>query len=193
MIKKKDLKKLALLGLTSGLFVVTEEAPATLLDDVDSGHLLAAVTKHGCPHGCPAKKTAARDLPASSLTKLQAPDAKDKKTAEASDADYDPNAGNLGYYLMTEDELLLELSADGAKLYNSLSPEGKALALKVASMRCKGTNECAGLNACKTEQNDCAGKGSCQGLGKCGIADKNLAVKLVYEKMAKKRNGVLTK
>lgn len=196
MIKKNDLKKLALLGLTSGLIITTEEAAASLLDDTDAGYVLAA--KHGCPgkNGCPGK-TAARDLPAASKIKYQAPDAKDATDAtdvKANDnADTDPNAGNLGYHLMTEDELLIELSDSGAKQFNDLSPEGKALALQVASMRCKGSNDCAGLNACKTDQNDCAGKGSCKGQGKCAIADKNLAVKLVYEKMSDKRTSALSK
>jgi hypothetical protein len=99
----------------------------------------------------------------------------------------DPNNSNVGYHLMTEDELMLELTDEGTQLYRKLSPEGKQLVLKVASMRCAGTNLCAGLNACATDKNDCAGKGSCKGKGKCGLSDKNLAVKLVYEKMAKKR------
>ena len=99
----------------------------------------------------------------------------------------DPNLGNMGYHLMTEEELLLELSSEGAAMYKSLPPEGKKMALEVASMRCNGTNLCAGLNACQTSTNSCAGKGSCKGKGKCAIADKNLAVKLVRDKLAKKR------
>jgi hypothetical protein len=38
-----------------------------------------------------------------------------------------------------------------------------------------------------TYKNSCAGKGSCKGQGKCAISYKNLAVKLVYNKMAAKR------
>lgn len=95
--------------------------------------------------------------------------------------------GNMGYHLMTEDELLLELDTDTAKIYQGLSPENKQLALKVASARCNGTNECAGLNACKTDKNDCAGQGKCKGLGKCAFSDKNLAVKAVAKKVADKR------
>lgn len=98
-----------------------------------------------------------------------------------------PNDGNLGYHLMTEDELLLELNDEGQKLYYSLDEKGKALARFVASQRCAGTNKCAGLNACQDETHKCAGKGSCAGKGKCGFSDKNLAVKVVAEKMAKKR------
>ena len=72
-------------------------------------------------------------------------------------------------------------------MYKSLSPEGKKLALYAASQRCDHTNQCAGLNACQNDDHGCAGKGSCKGKGKCALADKNLAVKLVSDKMAKKR------
>lgn len=117
--------------------------------------------------------------------------ARDKQNTPASKNDsYDPNDSNAGYHLYTEDELLLELNDEGTKLYESLSPEGKQLALKVASMRCGGTNSCEHLNACATDKNDCAGKGSCKGKGKCAISDKNLAVRLVYQKMAQKRAGL---
>lgn len=143
-MKKNSLKKLAFLGLASGL-LAAQQADAKQIKEAVS--YLAANSQ-------------------------SIPD--------------DPN-GNLGYHLMTEDELLLELNEEGTNLYKSLSPEGKQLAREVASMRCNGTNKCEGLNACRTDDNECAGKGSCEGKGKCAISDKNFAVKLVAEKMAKKR------
>lgn len=102
----------------------------------------------------------------------------------------DPSHGNMGYKLMTEDDLSLELNADGWKLFQSLTPEGKQLALEVASRRCGQTNSCKGLNACATDKNSCAGKGSCKGETKCAIGDKNLAVRLVAKKMAEKRDNL---
>lgn len=102
----------------------------------------------------------------------------------------DPSHGNMGYKLMTEDELLLELNDETAKLYNSLDAEGKELARKVASQRCAQQNYCANLNACATPDNSCAGKGKCKGRSKCGFSDKNLAVKVVADKMAKKREDL---
>jgi hypothetical protein len=96
----------------------------------------------------------------------------------------DPNAGNLGYHVMTEDELLLELNDEGYKLYMSLDPEGKKLAREVASSRCDHANSCKGLNACATDKNACMGQGACKGQSKCGISDKNLAIKLVAKKLA---------
>jgi hypothetical protein len=98
--------------------------------------------------------------------------------------------GNVAHYLMTEDELLIQLNDEGAQVYKSLSPEGKQLALSVASRSCNGTNECAGLNACATDSNKCAGLGTCKGQTKCAISDPNLAVKLVAKKMAEKREKV---
>jgi hypothetical protein len=135
-MKNNNLKKIAILGLITGLFGAT----------------------------------------------LSATDKDDKTTSD--DANYE----NEGYHLMTEEELIGNLNAPTKKIYDSLSPEGKKLALEVASQRCNGTNSCRGLNACRTTKNDCAGKGSCRGQTKCAIADKNLAVKLVAKKMAEKRD-----
>lgn len=99
--------------------------------------------------------------------------------------------GNITYSLMSEDDLLLQLNDEGTRIYKSLSPEGKQLALRTASRACNGTNECAGLNACATEKNKCAGQGTCSGSSKCGFSDKNLAVKVAAKKMAAKREGAV--
>lgn len=109
--------------------------------------------------------------------------------AEEYQSEFDQE-GNRGYHLFTEDELMLELNAKHARIYMSLSPEGKELARKVASQRCQNTNYCKGLNACKTDKNECAGRGDCKGTSKCGFADKNLAVKVVANKMADKRKSL---
>ena len=174
-MNKKDLRKLALMGLAGGLIIVNNssvEAAGIPLSENESTITLAA--KCGAKCG---GLTASSDIPKSKAT--------DSSPQDKSDA----NAGNLGWHLMTDKEMLMELNSDGAALYNSLSPEGKALARQVASARCNGTNECSGLNGCKTEHNDCAGKGTCKGTGKCAIADKNLAVELAAKKMAAKRAG----
>ena len=92
---------------------------------------------------------------------------------------------------LTEKELLEELNDDGKKLYRSLGIHEKELALKVANQACQGFNECAKLNACRTAKNNCSGQGSCKGQSKCSFIDKNLAVKVVYNKtMAEKRNKI---
>lgn len=152
-MKRRDLKKLALLGITGGI-VLSQQLQAD--EEIDQYKIqvssLLAANSSNSTHG-----------PAMS--------------------DEDPNAGNLGYHLMTEDELMLELNTEGQRMFNEMSPKYKKMALEVASARCANTNACKGLNACKTEKNDCAGKASCKGQGKCGISDKNLAVRLVYNKM----------
>jgi hypothetical protein len=114
---------------------------------------------------------------------LQAADAAKKPTGSTA-AQEDPNAGNLGYHLMTEDELKLELNDEGYKLYLSLDDAGKKLAREVASTRCANSNKCKGLNACATDKNSCMGQGACKNQSKCGISDKNMAVKLVAKKLA---------
>lgn len=149
-MQKKDLTKLAIMGIASGCLIGQQLAHA---DEKES----SPSEKQGCggKGGCGGK------------------------SAE--------EHGNIGFRIMSEDELLLELNEKGAALYMNLNKEGKELARKVASQRCNGTNVCKGLNACQTENNSCAGQGACKGQGKCGFSDKNLAVKVVAKKMAEKR------
>lgn len=95
--------------------------------------------------------------------------------------------GNVTFHQMTEDELRMELNEEGTKAFDSLSPEGKKLALDIASRSCAGTNDCKGQNACASEKNKCLGQGSCKGKTVCGISDKNTAVKMATKIMAEKR------
>ncbi len=211
-MKKCDLKSLALLGLASGL-CITSPVLATEKTSVAMEQALA--NKCGGPHGC-GGALATREMSVwerscrgsggcsgvlaeretSSKMPYASPDTKEAtenstKSNPSQSSTQDFNDGNLGYHLMTEDELMVELNNDGTHLYKSLNSNGKNLALQVASSRCQGTNECKGLNACKTEEHDCAGKGSCKGQGKCAMADKNLAVQLVYQKMGARRASAL--
>lgn len=174
IVKKHDLKKLALMGIAGGLLLTK------------STGLLAAD---------PQAPTTATKTPADASSSKTS---KDNGNNESQSDDYsqssddDPNSSNLNYHLMTEEELKLELNEEGLKMYNSLDDKNKELAREVASMRCKNSNPCSHLNACKTPQNDCAGKSStCKHTGKCAVPDKNLAVKLVYDKMKDKRMGAL--
>lgn len=110
--------------------------------------------------------------------------------AKSNDKDSDANDGNMNYHVMSEDELLLQLNPEGVAIYKGLDNKGKQLALLVASAMCDHTNQCAGLNACQTDEHACAGKGTCKGTSKCAFSDKNLAVKLVRDKMAGKRASI---
>lgn len=181
-MKKRTLNHLAILGITSGLIALSHTAANAQPPTSEKIDLNLLMAEHKCngPHGCPgessptAKNSNAQDLNSS-------------KKFLSLIADKDKDDGNLGYHDYTEDELLLELNDKGTALYNSLDSEGKALARLVASQRCDHTNECSGLNACQTEKNKCAGQGACKGQGKCAFSDKNLAVKAVADKLAKKR------
>lgn len=183
-MKKRNLNHLAILGIASGLVALTNSSANASQSASEKMDIRLLLAEHKCngPHGCPGqsnKTSNADNIQNSPLA----------KKSSILLADKDKDDGNLGYHVYTEDELLLELNDKGTALYNGLDSEGKALARLVASQRCDHTNECKGLNACQTEKNKCAGQGSCKGQGKCAFSDKNLAVKAVADKLAKKRAG----
>lgn len=91
---------------------------------------------------------------------------------------------------LNEADLLSKLNAHGKETYETLSPEGKKLALQLSNGDCKGKNECKGLNSCKTDKHTCAGLGGCKSQGSANFQDKNLAVKVAGAKMAEKRNAL---
>jgi hypothetical protein len=126
----------------------------------------------------PSKTQAALDVKTPSTTQTK---------EEVKGAQIDYSAADREYHKMSEKELLDVLDANGKKMYSELSPEGKKLAIDVASSKCSTYNTCKGLNACATEKNKCAGQGACKGQSKCAFIDKNMAVKVVYEKMKNKR------
>lgn len=157
-MKRKEWKKIAIMGLSTGLILSTSV------------------------------------LAGKEAVKAASENSSGKKNESKSSDEADDNAdGNLGYHLMTEDELLIQLSPKGVQMYKSLDTDGKGLALLLASARCNGMNPCKGLNACQTKQHACMGKGECKGQGKCALSDKDLAVKLVKDKMAKKRSQMSPK
>lgn len=88
---------------------------------------------------------------------------------------------------LTETDLVNKLNPQGKATYQSLSPEGKALALKLANQACKGQNSCAGEGACKSTEHACLGKNDCKGKGTCSFKDKNDAVRAASLKMVQKR------
>lgn len=92
---------------------------------------------------------------------------------------------------MTEAELMSKLNSEGKATYQTLDPEGKTLALKLANGSCKGENSCKGLGACKSGDHDCAGKNGCAGQASANFTDKNKAVKVAAMKMAEKRGKMM--
>lgn len=187
-MKKNRIVHLALLGLTHGL--LTNSVLEAHANHSPSPGTTYAKAENGCPGGCPGKKTASREI-SQNTPKLQDPSKVTPKSSSSEYSESDLNDGNLGYHLMSEDELMLELNDDGIKQYKSLSEEGKALARELASQRCNNTNKCRGQNACKTDKNDCAGLANCKMQSKCAFSDKNLAVKIAAKLMAEKRAKAL--
>lgn len=221
-MKKRDLKKLALLGIASGLIVSQGEVQANQdSSNLDNfAGLMAAGCGSGCSHkdgkrnyngcsaqggtssynGCGATKGsngcgATKNYNGCGGTKnyngcgSMAGSRRDIAEADEFAKDGGSNDSNTGT-LMSEDQLMSQLNEHGKQMYRGLNAEGKALAIKLASRSCKGTNDCKGQNACKTANNSCAGKGSCAGTSKCSFKDKNLAVKVAAQKQAEKRAQV---
>lgn len=202
-MQKTAFKKLALLGLTSGLFVMQQAqamdnsgqfSPGSAELNKCSGNggcksydkCKSCKSYDKCNNGrCKAFRDSCKG--ANGCKGLIAENDKPKQPPSENPQQSKANDGNMNYHMMTEDELMLELNDEGARMYQGLSKEGKALALKVASGMCGGTNQCRKLNACKSDKNPCAGKGDCAGQGICAFSDKNLAVKVVYDKMHEKR------
>lgn len=83
--------------------------------------------------------------------------------------------------------LLNQLDDDHQDTYRGMSCEGQNLAMKLSQQSCKGRNSCAGQNACAGANNSCAGKGSCKGTSSKPFEDKNKAVDVAQQVMAKKR------
>ncbi len=119
MKKKTDLKKLAFIGITTT--TVMMGSPSNLqagnMDDQEGqgSEVLAGLIAHGCPgqKGCNGYSPSSRGVIA--------------------DADDNMNRNDTSGDMMTEDQLKSQLNDQGKEMYDNLSPEGKALALKLAS------------------------------------------------------------
>lgn len=197
-MKKVDYKKLALLGITGGLIMASQVVVADVAEGKMAGK--GTVLAGGCGDGkCggfnptrhhlgddtpkvpkPGSPTVAPEVPQT------LPNQKNQIADNAANrAQTNPPKGH-----MTEADLIKSINADSRDTYNSLPPEGKALALELANQACKGHNSCKGLNSCKTANNSCAGQGGCKGQSSCAFKDKNQAVKVAAMKMASKRASV---
>ncbi len=91
------------------------------------------------------------------------------------------------------DQLFSSLSKKSQDIYNSLSCEGKNLAMKLAMASPGAPNMCAGLNSCAGGDHGCQGLGSCEGTGSGYFKDKNKAVEVAQKAMANKRSKMLNK
>jgi hypothetical protein len=197
-MKKVDYKKLALLGITGGLLMASQAITADVVEGKIAGK--GIVLAGGCGDGkCggfnPTRHTLGDDSkapkPTSPTTAPEIPSTLPNQKGEVADnAAAGKIATNVPRGHMSEADLVKSINADSRDTYNSLSPEGKALALELANQACKGHNSCKGLNSCKTANNSCAGQGGCKGQSSCAFKDKNQAVKVAAMKMASKRASV---
>jgi hypothetical protein len=159
-MKKKDLKKLALLGIT-GVAVVSQ---GSLLADVSTNMNANTTLAHSCGGQ---GKCSGHSSP--------------KGSGVIADADDYSRGTSSTAQTMTEDQLRSQLNSTSKEEFDRLDREGKRTALKLASRSCKGNNDCKGQNSCKTSEHSCAGKGSCAGTSACNFKDKNAAVKVAKQ------------
>ncbi len=187
-MKKQDLKKLALMGITGGLLLGSQAANAdqdSAMEMDNINQMIAGKSGQGCggPSGC-GGTTNGKNGNNNGKNGNANSNGRNGNNNNAM-----PHGGRVANEKYMDDEALMkQLNPQMKKTYENLSPEGKALALKLANQACKGLNECKGQNSCKSDENECAGKASCKGHGKCSFKDKNMAVKVAADKMAEKRN-----
>lgn len=211
-MKKNDLKKMALMGITGGIMLASQGAFAN--EAAQNTILLAG---HGCgggscgSHGAGSTKYSGQGCGGhsgsygnthgcSSYHESGSCGARNGYRGDIAESDVvvppthpstapsttDKPAGQL----MSEQELNSQLSNEGKFLFSRLSPEGKSLAIKLASASCKGQNDCKGLGSCKTNEHACAGLNGCKGQSQCAFKDKNKAVKVAAMRMAEKRGFI---
>lgn len=142
-MKKHDLKKLALMGLTGGVLLSAQSINA---EETPSENAVASVTAdHKCGSGSSCNHQ------------------RGGSGGGAGCQQHKPKPQTQQRRELTERELIEHLNDEGKQVYNALTPEGKALALRLASRSC--------------------GAGSCGG----AYTNKNVAVNEAARQMADKR------
>jgi hypothetical protein len=182
---KKDLKKLALLGIAGALIA----SPGPVKADEASTEIVSGMLAGGCGgssglHSCSSRNSCQSSMGGSGCAHRNGCGG---STSRDDLAEADENPMKDTGQMMTEDQLMSQLNEQGKQMYNNLNPEGKAMAIKLASGACKGQNDCKGQGSCKTADHACAGKNSCAGKSQCSFKDKNLAVKVAAQLQATKR------
>lgn len=115
-MKKCDLKKLALLGIVA----IASQGTVQADEAKNEADVLSGIIAAGCGGG------------SSGCSGMRTP----RYLAESDDSTRSDSSYDTSYssgQVMTEDQLLSQLSDQGRQIYQNLSPEGKALALKLAN------------------------------------------------------------
>ncbi|MBA3956959.1 MAG: hypothetical protein H0X51_00995 [Parachlamydiaceae bacterium] len=191
-MSKPNFKKVALMGMASGMLLASQ----TLAAHSGSGTTVAAGS---CGSKCGGSNRSTNTRDYTGPTSHGCGGASSNSTGCGG---HNRNGGNTRNYTadeptvisttkkaMTESELRAQLNAETKTVFDNLSPEGKALALKLANQDCKGRNDCKGLGACNTSDHSCAGKNGCRGTSPAPFKDKNIAVKVAAKRMEEKRGA----
>ncbi len=126
-MEKTNFKKMALMGMVGGL-VVAAQSPIGAETVVNSETYLAG---SGCGggHGCGSSGS----LPGYYHRSQARSGCGSSNRQYTADADTDTQNQMMASKTMSEKDLMSGLNDQGKSQYQSLSPEGKALALKIAS------------------------------------------------------------
>lgn len=125
-MKKSKFKKYALMGMTSGLILANQgQVDAHLTQGNDT---VVAAGCGGAKGGCGGRYSSQKPYIAEESTTT---------TTTTTHKNTKP---------MSESDLLSKLNAEGKSTYQNLNPEGKALALRMASEYCNGKSTCKGYS-----------------------------------------------
>lgn len=131
-MKRRDLKKLALMGLTSGMLLATNAHAnvATNLSN-DASTILAGAHKCGGKSGCGSRSSAQQGCGARPVA------VRDASTTTPSSSTLTPSKQPVQRYPatapITQERLRDQLSVDTKKIYDALPESGKELALQAVN------------------------------------------------------------
>lgn len=124
-MSNSNFKKLALMGMVGGALLA--QSPIVASEGVNSMNLAG---HNGCGAGSCGQRSSGRGYTADASMETQSMDSRQMDNSRPMDG---KNMNVSGRRMMTESELMSQLNSNGKDLYRSLSPEGKALALRLAS------------------------------------------------------------
>jgi hypothetical protein len=199
-MKKNDLKKLALMGISGGIMVASQAQAQ------DRGF-----SNQGYFYNQDQNQTYYYQQGPNDSSNIQQNTERNQWTRNYQDQRYnnmERNQGNSGNYNQdnyqnyrnnpylaandenpTDSQFKLQLSVQGKSDFDNLSPDGKTLAIKMASHDCSGKNECKGQNTCQSAKNTCAGKGACKGQSSCKMSpDKAVQIATMKDKRTSMNN-----
>jgi len=188
-MKKVDLKKLALMGITGGVLLTVQSQASESTQSYDASKALAGRNGCGGAGGCGGSR--AHKGPRSSANGVDNSAAGQYQRNEFIGRNI-PKPMQQQQQI-SEQELFNSLNKEAKTMYEGLDSEGRELALELANQSCSGNNDCKGLNSCKTDENSCAGEGGCQGQSPGPFHDNNTAVKVAAKHMAEKRASLNNK